>query len=103
MLLFGLSTIWMSALTDIFDFFFFTTLDEASFCFINFYTYFFVKPPADAGGFYTVEDATKTVLAHARTLDEIAIAWHGMDDRKRIVEKLVRQSAGSSDQRLNLT
>ena len=66
-------------------------------------TYFFVKPPADAGGFYTVEDATKTVLAHARTLDEIAIEWHGMDDRKRIVKKLVRQSAGSSDQRLNLT
>jgi pyrimidine deaminase RibD-like protein len=66
-------------------------------------TYFFVKPPADAGGFYTVEDAAKTVLAHARTLDEIAMAWHGMDDRKKIVEKLVRQSAGSSDQRLNLT
>jgi len=66
-------------------------------------THFFVRPPKDVGGFYTVEDAGKTVLVHARTLDEIAIAWHGMDDRKRIVEKLVRQSAGSSDQRLNLT
>ncbi len=66
-------------------------------------THFFVRPPKDAGGFFTVEDAAKTVLAHARTLDEIAIAWHGMDDRKRIVEKLVRQSAGTSDQRLNLT
>jgi pyrimidine deaminase RibD-like protein len=66
-------------------------------------THFFVRPPKDAGGFYTVEDANKIVLAHARTLDEIAVAWHGMDDRKRIVEKLVRQSAGSSDQRLNLT
>jgi pyrimidine deaminase RibD-like protein len=65
-------------------------------------THFFVRPPKDAGGFFTVEDAAKTVLAHARTLDEIAIAWHGMDDRKRIVEKLVRQSAGSSSQLLNL-
>jgi pyrimidine deaminase RibD-like protein len=65
-------------------------------------THFFVRPPKDAGGFFTVEDAAKTVLAHARTLDEIAIAWHRMDDRKRIVEKLVRQSAGSSSQLLNL-
>ena len=66
-------------------------------------THFFVRPPKDADGFYTVEDADKTVLAHARTIDEIAIAWYGMDDRKRIVEKLVRQSAGSSHQLLNLT
>lgn len=66
-------------------------------------THYFVRPPKDADGFYTLEDADKTVLAHARTLDEIATAWHGMDDRKRIVEKLVRQSAGTSDQRLNLT
>jgi pyrimidine deaminase RibD-like protein len=66
-------------------------------------THFFVRPPKEADGFYTVEDANGLVLAHARTLDEIAIAWHGMDDRKRIVKKLVRQSAGSSDQRLNLS
>lgn len=66
-------------------------------------THFFVRPPKDADGFYTVEDANKLVLAHAKTLDEIAIAWHGMDDRMRIGKKLVRQSAGSSDQRLNLT
>jgi hypothetical protein len=56
----------------------------------------------DAGGFYTVEDADKTVLAHARTLEEIAIAWHAMDGRKRIAEKLVRQGSGSSHQLLNL-
>ena len=43
-----------------------------------------------------MEDADKTVLAYARTLDEIAIAWHGMDDRKRIVEKLVRQSRAAA-------
>jgi pyrimidine deaminase RibD-like protein len=66
-------------------------------------THFFVRPPKDTGGFFTVEDAAKTVLAYAKTLDEIAIAWHGMDDRKRIVEKLVRQSAGSSSQLLNLS
>ncbi len=66
-------------------------------------THFFVRPPKDPDGFYTVEDANGFVLAHAKTLDEIAIAWHGMDDRMRIVKKLVRQGAGSSDQRLNLT
>jgi hypothetical protein len=65
-------------------------------------THFFVRPPKDSGGFYTVEDADKTVLAHARTLEEIAIAWHAMDDRKRIAEKLVRQGSGSSHQLLNL-
>jgi pyrimidine deaminase RibD-like protein len=65
-------------------------------------THFFVRPPKNAGGFFTVEDADKSVLAHARTLGEIAIAWHRMDDQKRIVEKLVRQAAGSSSQLLNL-
>jgi pyrimidine deaminase RibD-like protein len=64
---------------------------------------FFVRPPKDAGGFYTIEDAYGLVVAHARSIDDIAIAWHGMDDRMRIVKKLVRQSASSSDQRLNLT
>jgi hypothetical protein len=33
----------------------------------------FVRPPKDAGGFYTVEDAAKNVLAHGRTPEEIAI------------------------------
>jgi hypothetical protein len=64
-------------------------------------THFFVRPPKDASGFYTVEDTAKNVMAHARTFDEIAIEWHRMDNQKRIVEKLVRQSAGSSDQRLS--
>jgi pyrimidine deaminase RibD-like protein len=64
-------------------------------------TYFFVRPPKDAGGFFTVEDATKTVLAYAKTLEEIAIEWHRMDDQKRIVEKLVRQTWGGSSQLLN--
>jgi len=66
-------------------------------------THFFVRPPKDADGFYTVEDANGLVLAYARTLDEIALAWRGMDDRMRIVKKRVRRGSGSSDQRLNLT
>jgi pyrimidine deaminase RibD-like protein len=66
-------------------------------------THFFVRPPWTDGGFYTVEDADKNVLAYGQTIDDIAIEWHGMDDRKRIAEKLVRQGSSSSDQRLNLT
>jgi pyrimidine deaminase RibD-like protein len=65
-------------------------------------THFFVRPPKEAGGFFTVEDALKNVISHGRTLDEIAIEWHKMDAQKRIVDKLVRQSAGSSHQLLNL-
>jgi pyrimidine deaminase RibD-like protein len=63
----------------------------------------FVRPPKDADGFFTVEDAAKNVMAHARTLEEIAIEWHRIDDQKRIVEKLVRQSAGSSNQLLSFS
>lgn len=59
-------------------------------------THFYVRPPKNADGFYTVEDAVKNVIAHGRTIEEIAIEWHRIDDRKVIVEKLVRQSAGSS-------
>jgi len=66
-------------------------------------THFFVRPPWTDGGFYTVEDAVKNVIAYGRTIAEIAIKWHKMDDEKRIVEKLVRQSAGSSHPLLNLS
>jgi hypothetical protein len=61
----------------------------------------FVRPPKDDGGFYTVEDAAKNVLAHGRTIEEIAVKWHKIDDQKVIVEKLVRQSYGSSNRLLN--
>jgi pyrimidine deaminase RibD-like protein len=60
-------------------------------------THFFVRPPWTAGGFFTVEDALKNVLAYGRTLEEIAIEWHRIDDQKVIVEKLIRQSYGSSN------
>jgi pyrimidine deaminase RibD-like protein len=63
----------------------------------------FVRPPKDGGGFYTVEDATKNVLAHARTIEEIAVEWHKIDDQKVIVEKLVRQTHGGSNRLLSLT
>jgi pyrimidine deaminase RibD-like protein len=62
----------------------------------------FVRPPKLADGFFTVEDAARNVLAYGRTLEEIAIAWHRIDGQKVIVEKLVRQSVGSSSQPLNL-
>jgi hypothetical protein len=62
----------------------------------------FVRPPKHADGFFTVEDAARNVLAYGRTLEEIAIEWHRIDDQKVIVEKLVRQSVGSSSQPLNL-
>jgi pyrimidine deaminase RibD-like protein len=58
----------------------------------------FVRPPKDAGGFYTVEDAAKNVLAHGRTPEEVAIEWHRIDKQRVLVEKLVRQTYGSSNQ-----
>jgi len=61
----------------------------------------FVRPP-NGGGFYTVEDANKTVLAWAKTIDEIAIEWHRIDQQKVIVDKLVRQGRGSSHHLLSL-
>ena len=61
-----------------------------------------VRPPKDASGFYTVEDASKNVLAHGRTLEEISVEWHRIDTQKVIVEKLVRQGHGSSNRLLNL-
>ena len=64
-------------------------------------THLFVRPPKDCG-FYTVEDAAKNVLAHGRTIEEIALEWHKIDRQKVIAEKLVRQSHGSSNQLLNL-
>ena len=38
-------------------------------------THFYVRPPKDAGGFFTVEDAAKTVLAYGERLEDIAIEW----------------------------
>ena len=61
-----------------------------------------VRPPKDVGGFYTIEDAAKNVLAYGRTLEEIGVEWRRIDTQKVIVEKRVRQSAGGSSQLLNL-
>lgn len=46
-----------------------------------------VRPPKDADGFFTVEDAVKNVLAYGRTIEEIAVEWHKIDRQKVIVEK----------------
>jgi pyrimidine deaminase RibD-like protein len=61
----------------------------------------FVRPPKKVGGFFTVEDAAKNVLAYGRTIEEIAVKWHQIDDQKVIVEKLTRNGYGSSHRLLN--
>jgi pyrimidine deaminase RibD-like protein len=66
-------------------------------------THFFVRPPKDGGVFYTIEDVNKNVLAHGRSIEEIALEWHKMDKYKVIMDKLVRQGSGSSHRFLNLT
>ena len=65
-------------------------------------THFYVRPPKDADSFFTVEDAAKNVVAHSRTIEEIAVEWHKLHVQKVHVEKLVRQSTHSSSQLLNL-
>jgi hypothetical protein len=64
-----------------------------------------VRPPKDAGGFYTIEDAAKNVLAHGRTLQEIGGEWRRIDTQKVLVENLVRQGYGngSGSQLLNFS
>lgn len=62
----------------------------------------FVKPPKSDGGLFTIEDGAKTVLAWSKNFDEIAMKWHQIDDLKTIVEKLQRQSSGSSNRNLTL-
>jgi hypothetical protein len=62
----------------------------------------YVRPPKDAGGFFTIEDAAKDVLAWAQTLQDIAVKWHQIDDQKIIVEGLQRQGSSSSHQLLVL-
>jgi pyrimidine deaminase RibD-like protein len=60
-----------------------------------------VRPPKDAGGYFTVEDNAYNVVAYARTFDEIAVKWHALDAHKRLVEKMQRVKWGNNaDQRL---
>lgn len=64
----------------------------------------FVRPPKDAGGFYTIEDAAQNVLAYGRSLDRIGVQWRQIDAQKVLVEKLTRQDSSnvSGSQLLNL-
>jgi pyrimidine deaminase RibD-like protein len=55
----------------------------------------YVRPPAEAGGFFTIEDASKTVLAWARTTEDIAFEWRQIDVQKTIREGLKRQTSGT--------
>ena len=63
----------------------------------------YVRPPKHDGGFYTIEDAAKNVLACGQTLGEIGLEWRRIDAEKVLVEKLVRQgySNSSGSQLLN--
>src|SRR5665213_3447024 len=51
----------------------------------------FVRRPKDVGGFFTIENADKNVLAYGRTLEEIGVEWHRINTQKRLVEKLTRK------------
>ncbi len=64
----------------------------------------FVRPPKDVEGFYTVEDAARSVLDYAQTPEQISVKWRRIDNEKVIEEKLVRQGHrnNSGDPRLNL-
>jgi pyrimidine deaminase RibD-like protein len=64
--------------------------------------YLYVRPSKNDGGFFTIEDAARTVLAWGRTLQEIAVKWHQIDDQKVIVEGLQRQSSGGSHRLLTM-
>jgi hypothetical protein len=55
----------------------------------------YVRPPEEAGGFFTIEDAAKNVLAWGRTLEDIAVKWREIDVQKVIVEGLKRQTSGT--------
>jgi pyrimidine deaminase RibD-like protein len=62
--------------------------------------YLTVRPPKTSDGFFTVEDNAYKVWAYARTIEEIAMKWHQIDDRLRIVEKMNRVGSGGGDLRL---
>src|SRR5258707_484005 len=64
--------------------------------------YLYLRPPNSSDGFFTIEDAAKAVLAWGRTLQDIAVKWHQIDDQKAIVEGLHRQNSGSSHRLLTL-
>ena len=62
----------------------------------------YVRPPKVDGGLFTIEDASKNVLAWGKTIQDIAVKWHQIDDEKVIVEGLQRQGSRSSHRLLAL-
>lgn len=65
-------------------------------------TYFFVRPPKDGDGFFTIEDMSKNVVAWGKTIEEIAAEWTRIQTQKVVMEKLSRQGGGSSHRLLTL-
>lgn len=55
----------------------------------------YVRPPKEADGVYTIEDAAKNVLAYGN-LEEIGVEWRRIDTEKQLVEKLNRDAHGNS-------
>jgi pyrimidine deaminase RibD-like protein len=55
----------------------------------------YVRPPEEVGGFFTIEDAGKNVLAWGGTLEDIAVRWRQIDVQNVIVEGLTRQTSGT--------
>ncbi len=63
---------------------------------------FFVRPPHGAGRPYTLEDASKNVLASAKTVQDISVDWKSFDARKVGPEGYKRQNVFSSHPLLSL-
>jgi pyrimidine deaminase RibD-like protein len=65
-------------------------------------TNFSVRPPDHSDRPFTVEDASRNVLASGRTPQEISVEWKRMDTRRVVVEGLIRQTVYSSHRLLSL-
>jgi pyrimidine deaminase RibD-like protein len=63
---------------------------------------FFIRLPDGAGRPYTLEDASKNVLASAKTVQDISVDWKSFDARKVGPEGYKRQNVFSSDPLLSL-
>jgi pyrimidine deaminase RibD-like protein len=62
----------------------------------------YVRPPKNDGGFFTIEDAAKNVLAWGRTLQDISVKWHQIDTQKVFVEGRQRHNSMINHRLLSL-
>jgi pyrimidine deaminase RibD-like protein len=56
----------------------------------------YLRPPENDAGLFTIEDGAKNVLAWDKTLKDIALKWHELNNQKAIAEGLQRQGSASS-------